>query len=68
MDMPHCIYPLIADRCLSSFHFVAILSDATIEIHIQVLVCKYVCVCVCVCVLISFGDVTRSRMDELYNK
>ena len=45
MDMPHCIYPLIADRCLGSFHFVAILSDATIEIHIQVLVCKYVCVC-----------------------
>ena len=45
MDMPHCIYPLIADRSLGSFHFVAIVSDAAIEIHIQVLVCKYVCVC-----------------------
>ena len=55
MDMPHCIYPLIADRCLSSFHFVAILSDATIEIHIQVLVCKYVCVCVCVCAHFFWG-------------
>ena len=72
MDMPHCIYPLIADRCLSSFHFVAILSDATIEIHIQVLVCKYVCVCVCVCsfllgMLLGVGWMSYIINNSMFN-
>ena len=67
MDMPGCVYLLITHGNLVFSHILAIISDATIEIHVQVLVCKYICVCVCSLLLgILLGVGLLSHIKTLF--